>query len=432
MSTGAAPVLSAVETRAAIAAGKLSAEQATRDLLARIEALEPGIEAWVAVDVEGALDAARALDRGPEGGLLHGVSFGVKDIFAAKDLPWRCGSPIWSDRIAGFDAASVAIARAAGAIILGKTETTEFAGYKASRTHNPAAPGRTPGGSSSGSAAAVSAGMVPLAFGTQTSGSVIRPASFCGVVGYKPSFDLIEPSGVAPLARSLDTVGLFARDVPDIVFALQALTGLDFGPSESALRPARLSLFRSAAWDAAEPDLVTAWEAFERDLEATGAALAETLPAPFVARLNDVMDLHARIMAVEASEALAHEAAIAPELLSPGLADQLAEGRATGSAKRHADRQAMTGLRAAAVAGLAPDAVWLTPATCGAAPDWHSGTGNPAFNRTWSLLGLPACSVPILSDPQGRPIGVQVVGAIGNDAGVLATADWLMTTFAKG
>ncbi|WP_321499899.1 amidase [Breoghania sp.] len=432
MNTNSAPLLSAVETRTAIASGKITAEQATRDLLDRIDALEPTVEAWVAVDRQGALEAARALDRGPDGGALHGVGFGVKDIFAAKNLPWRCGSPIWADRIADFDAASVAIARAAGAIILGKTETTEFAGYKASRTQNPAASGRTPGGSSSGSAAAVSAGMVPLAFGTQTSGSVIRPASFCGVVGYKPSFDLIEPGGVSPLSRSLDTVGLFARDVPDIVFALQALTGLDFALPQTARRPSRLGLFRSNAWHAAEADLVTAWEAFERDLEATGVTLAETLPAPFVARLDGVMDLHARIMATEGSEALAHEAAIAPHLLSPGLADQLAEGRAMSAAQRHADRQAMTGLRAAAVASLAADAVWLTPATCGAAPDWNSGTGNPAFNRTWSLLGLPACSVPILADPHGRPIGVQIVGAMGNDAGVLATANWLMDTFAAG
>ena len=182
--------LSALETRARIADGRLTAEAATEALLERVAALEPDIGAWVAVDADGARNAARALDEGPERGALHGVALGVKDIFAAKDLPWRCGSPIWADRVAAFDAASVALARAAGAVILGKTETTEFAGYKPCRTRNPAAPGRTPGGSSSGSAAAVAAGMVPLAFGTQTSGSVIRPASFCGVVGYKPSFDL--------------------------------------------------------------------------------------------------------------------------------------------------------------------------------------------------------------------------------------------------
>ncbi|PTW63436.1 Asp-tRNA(Asn)/Glu-tRNA(Gln) amidotransferase A subunit family amidase [Breoghania corrubedonensis] len=421
--------LGALETRTAIAEGRLSAEAATEALIERIAALEPETEAWVAVDADGARAGARVLDRGPERGALHGVAIGVKDIFAANGLPWRCGSPIWANRIATFDAASVAMARAAGAIVLGKTETTEFASYKPCRTRNPAAPGRTPGGSSSGSAAAVMSGMVPLAFGTQTSGSIIRPASFCGVVGYKPSFDLIAGSGVAPLARSFDTVGLFARSVADIAFAAGALTGLDLAPENAATPPCPVGLFRSAAWEFAEPDLMAVWETFEADMSASPAILSQPVPAHFADELEGALDLHARIMAVETAEALAHEAAIAPELLSEGLVREIAAGRALSSARRHTDRLSLHRLRARALDCLDRQAVWLTPSACGAAPDWNSGTGNPAFNRTWSLLGLPACSVPLLADPAGRPIGVQVVGAMGNDAGVLAVADWLRRHF---
>lgn len=422
--------LSALETRALISAGRLTAEAVCEDLLARIAALEPKVEAWVAVDAIGARAAARALDKGPERGLLHGVGMGVKDIFAAAGLPWRCGSPIWGDRIATHDAASVALARSQGALVLGKTETTEFAGYKSCRTQNPVAPGRTPGGSSSGSAAAVAAGMVPLAFGTQTSGSVIRPASFCGVVGYKPSFDLIEGSGVAPLARSFDTVGLFARTVPDIALAVEAMTGLELMPGErGSVPPCPLGLYRSAAWAFAEPDLVSAWEAFEGEVERCGARVSEAVPRDLARELDGALDLHARIMAVETGEALAHEAAIAPDLLSPGLSGEIARGRAVPAAQRHADRLSLHRLRALALDSIDPRAVWLTPSACGAAPQWSSGTGNPAFNRTWTLLGLPACNVPLLRDPDGRPIGVQVVGAMGNDAGVLAVADWLLCHF---
>ncbi|SHL59542.1 amidase [Roseibium suaedae] len=421
---------SALETRKAIAEGKLTAVAATEELLDRVAALEPDVEAWVHINTKGALDAAAQLDRSTDKAPLHGVAFGVKDLFAVKDLPWRCGSPIWKDRTASFDAPVIALLRQAGGIVLGKTETTEFAGYKPSRTRNPAAPGRTPGGSSSGSAAAVACGMVPLAFGTQTSGSIIRPASFCGVVGFKPSFDTLETSGIAPLSRSLDTVGLFARDVPDIAFAMEALTGTSLQPGDASTPPVPLGVFRSAAWPYAEPALVTAWESFEERLASLQGPVPSPLPDDFTAALDPVLDLHVRLMALEAAEALAHESAIAPELLSEGLAQQLADGRATSAGQRREDRQHLNRLRAMAFNSLAPDAVWLTPSSCGPAPAFEAGTGNPAFNRTWSLLGLPCCSVPILSDAEGRPMGVQVVGAMGNDQGVLAAAHWLMQAFA--
>lgn len=427
MTSDKAAPLGVLETREAISDGRLTAVAATERLLEHTASLEDSIGAWVHIDAEGALENAARLDKQSDQGPLHGISFGVKDLFAVKGMPWRCGSPIWKDRTADFDAAIIAKLRQTGGMILGKTETTEFAGYKPSRTHNPVAHGRTPGGSSSGSAAAVACGMVPIAFGTQTSGSIIRPASFCGVVGYKPSFDMLETSGIAPLSRSFDTVGLFARHVGDISYTLEALSGLPLVSSIDAhaeLPP--IEIFRSAAWDHADETLVSAWKTFEAALSSLDLPLDKVIPGTLSKSWDDILELHARLMALEASEALAHEAAIAPQLLSPGLAAQLQEGRSATASQRLKDRLAFTSLRAEAITQLPPNAVWLTPSACGSAPDFDAGTGNPAFNRTWSLLGLPCCSIPLLKDNDGNPIGVQVVGAMGNDRAVLAVADYLM------
>lgn len=414
----------AMDTARMIADGRLTAEQAVRDRLDLIAAREAEVQAWVHIDEAGALDAARALDAGPRIGPLHGVPLAVKDIFAADGLPWRCGSPIWADRVARFDAGSVALARAAGGIILGKSETTEFAGYTPTRTRNPVDLSRTPGGSSSGSAAAVACGMVPLAFGTQTSGSIIRPASYCGVVGYKPSLDTVEPGGVAPLARSFDTIGLFARTVRDVAFGISALTGLDLQPDATA-DPPKLPIYRSAAWSEADPALISAWGAFETRL---GDRMAEHSFDPGIeSRLLDAPALHARIMAAEAAEALAHEHHRFAHLLSPALRDMLDEGRAMTGDQKDLDRRDMRDLRSRIDALVPRRGVWLTPSATGPAPAYDAGTGSPAFNRIWSLLGLPCCSVPILQDSDRMPIGVQVVGAIGNDLGVLTVAEWLMS-----
>ncbi|GAA6199157.1 amidase [Aquicoccus sp. SU-CL01552] len=417
----------ALETARAIAEGRMTAEAATRARLERCAEREDEIGAWVQLDAEGALATARALDAGPVRGPLHGVAMGVKDIFAVRDLPWRSGSPIWRDRVAGFDAGSVALARRAGAVILGKTETTEFAGYKPSRTRNPVVPGATPGGSSSGSAAAVAAGMVPLALGTQTSGSVIRPAAFCGVVGFKPSFDLIETGGISVFARSFDTVGVFARTVPDAALGAEALTGLALQPLSPEL--SALSIFRSPVWESATPAMQAAWAEFEDQL-GKAAPLARAPFSPgFVEAMAGIPELHARLMAVEASEALSHEMAIAPELLSQGLREQIESGAAQPPELRLADRLNMTDLRLRAMDETRAGDVWLTPATTGVAPPSESGTGDPIFNRIWSLLGFPCCTVPILRDAQDRPMGVQVIGRHGDDRAVLSVAHWLMERF---
>lgn len=420
--------LGALEIVQAIAQGELTAEAAVRSCLERCAAREADIGAWVHLDAEGALAFARQLDAGPSRGLLHGVPLGVKDIFAVRDMPWRCGSPIWRDRVAGFDAGAVALARSAGAVILGKTETTEFAGYQPSRTRNPVVPGATPGGSSSGSAAAVAAGMVPLAFGTQTSGSIIRPAAFCGVVGFKPSFDLVEAGGVSTFARSFDTVGVFARSVPDAALGVAALTGLELC-SEPGAPAGQVSIFRSPLWEAATPAMMQAWVAFEEDLAACVAPGRVPFSAALVAAMAGIPALHARLMATEAAEALAYEAAIAAEQLSRGLHAQILEGRALSPAQRLADRAAMRELRLRAMGETRPGDIWLTPATTGVAPPFEAGTGDPIFNRIWSLLGFPSCTVPILRDAENRPMGVQVVGRQGDDRAVLSVAQFLMERF---
>ncbi|WP_417809604.1 amidase [Thioclava sp.] len=412
----------AVATVRAIAEGRLTAEGALRARLERCAAVEAEVGAWVHLDEDGSLAQARALDTGPMRGPLHGVALGIKDIFAVRDMPWRCGSPIWADRTAQFDAAPVALARRAGAVILGKTETTEFAGYQPSRTRNPVVPGATPGGSSAGSAAAVASGMVPLALGTQTSGSIIRPASYCGVVGYKPSFDLVDTWGVSVFARSFDTVGAFARSVPDAALAIEALSGLALQPGSIKIVP-RLLILRGPTWEMGTSELHMVWQDFEASVPVTEAG-------PFNDMLREAMcgipALHARIMAVEASEALAYEFEVGAAQISDKLRSQIEEGAAQTATQRLSDRAAMLDFRQRMLAATQPGDVWMTPAATGAAPVFESGTGDPAFSRIWSLLGFPCCTVPVLEDSAGRPIGVQVVARQGEDALVLEMADRLM------
>src|SRR5947207_5481665 len=245
--------LSITEIARGIAAGRFTAEAVVRDCLARIEAREPIVQAWATIDPELALAQARALDRGPNGGALHGVPIGVKDVIDTADLPTEMGSPIYKGHRPACDAACVAFSRAAGAVILGKTVTAEFAGMSPGPTTNPHNPAHTPGGSSSGSAAAVADNMVPAAFGTQTGGSVLRPAAYCGVVGYKPTFNLINRSGIKFAAESLDTIGVIARTIGDVELVTAAVIGKE--PARRTMETApRIGLCRTPLWDTAQPE----------------------------------------------------------------------------------------------------------------------------------------------------------------------------------
>jgi Asp-tRNA(Asn)/Glu-tRNA(Gln) amidotransferase A subunit family amidase len=406
-----------------IADRRLSAEALVKVCLDRIEARETVVGAWQFLDREQALAAARRRDAEPPRGPLHGIPIAVKDLIDTVDMPTACGSPIYREHRPAADAACVALARAAGAVVLGKTVTTEFAAFTPGKTANPRNPAHTPGGSSSGSAAAVADGMVPLAFGTQTAGSIIRPAAYCGCIGYKPSFGLINRAGVKPLADSLDTVGVLSRTVEDAAFfagvlserpALRHLTT----PSEAP----RFGLYRTPMWEEAEPATAAALGAARAALERAGAAVAELAIAP---EHHELAEAQNTIMEYEMAGALAYERIEHSAELSPPLAQMLDAGMTIG-----ADEYERALARAAeARAGL--DAFFgecnavLVPAAPGEAPLGLGNTGNPIFNRMWTLLGVPCVTLPALWAENGLPTGIQLVGRSRDDARLMGCAAFL-------
>ncbi len=416
--------LSAVAARAAIAAGTLSAETLARSCLERIDAREAEVHAWAALDPGLWLKAARAADAAGCPGPLGGLPLGVKDLAASRDWPTACGSPIYAGSRLSFDAAVLSLTRRAGGVIAGKTATTEFAGFHPGPTSNPLSAARTPGGSSSGSAAAVASGMVPFALGTQTAGSIVRPASYCGVVGYKPSFGLIDATGIKAYAPSLDTVGVLARRVADVRLWAAAVSGADLAPPETTER--RIGWCRSPAWDAAAPAMR---RAFETDLPhriaAAGFAAVDIDLPPLFA---EAMAAQRAIMAFEAARALAFEAETHGALLSDGLKAQIDRGRAMPWAEV-AEARRVRDAAIAAFPGLLDShgvAALVAPSAAGVAPPFADGTGSPDFNRLWTLLRAPCVQVPGLTCGEtGLPLGVQVVAPEGADAQALALAERL-------
>jgi Asp-tRNA(Asn)/Glu-tRNA(Gln) amidotransferase A subunit family amidase len=412
-----------------VAERQLSAEALVASFLERIEARERIVGAFEYLDRERALAAARARDAEPPRGPLHGIPIAVKDLIDTADMPTAYGSPIYGGHRPAADAACVALARAAGAIVLGKTVTTEFAAFTPGKTANPRHPDHTPGGSSSGSAAAVADGMAPLAFGTQTAGSVIRPAAFCGVVGYKASFGLISRAGIKPLADTLDTLGIFAGNVADAAFFAGILAERPAlrHPARSS-RPPRFGLYRTPMWDEAEPATAAALDRARGALERAGASVEEVAIAPEHRGLAAAQD---RIMLYEMAQALAYERIERGAELSPRLAQMLDAGLAVGSA----DYDACLAEAAAARAGLdrffaGVDAV-LVPAAPGEAPAGLGYTGDPVFNRMWTLLGVPCVTLPARWAENGLPTGVQLVGRIRDDARLMAAAAFLERALAE-
>jgi amidase len=415
--------LSVSEAARLIAERRLSAELLVSAYLDHIEAREAVVGAWQHLDREAALAAARQRDAEPPRGPLHGIPLAVKDLIDTADMPTAYGSPIYRGHRPAADASCVALARAAGAVLLGKTVTTEFAAFTPGKTANPRNPAHTPGGSSSGSAAAVADGMAPLAFGTQTAGSVIRPAAYCGCIGYKPSFGLINRTGVKPLADSLDTIGILTRSVEDAAFFAGVLS------ERPALRHLALpsaapsfGLYRTPMWDEAEPATAAALDTAREALERAGAAVAELAVAARQQGLNQVQDT---VMGFEMVRALSWERIEHSAELSPRLAQMLDAGLAIGAA----DYDLALARAAEARAELDPffgacDAI-LVPAAPGEAPAGLGGTGDPVFNRMWTLLGVPCLTLPARWGETGLPTGVQLVGRSGDDAGLLACAAFL-------
>jgi len=438
--------LSASDAVHLIRQGAIDSAQLVEACLARVRETDTQVQAWAFLDPDHALAQARAADELKRQGLpigpLHGVPVGVKDIIDTADMPTEYGSVLYAGRTPSRDSAVVAMLRAAGAVIMGKTVTTEFATYAPGKTRNPHDPDHTPGGSSSGSAAAVAAGMVPLAIGSQTNGSVIRPAAFCGVLGFKPTHGLIPRHGMLTLSRTLDHVGLFARTVGDLALLAGQLVGYDERDPDTRPRaripfaevaaeepplPPMLAFVKTPHWERADEETK---EAFAELIEHLGDRVEEVELFPSAA---EVWQWHQTIMEAEMAANLEREWDKGRDRLSESLRAQLERGREV----RALDYQR-------AVARIRPihesfvelfeqryDAI-LTPAAPGTAPKDLTSTGDPSFCTLWTLCGMPAVSLPLLQGANGLPLGVQLVGPRDGDARLLRTARWLAAAVAAG
>lgn len=419
--------LSASEAARAIQAGRLTSESLVTACLERIAARDGELAAWAHVAADASLAQARALDRQPARGPLHGIPVGFKDIIDTADMPTEHGSPIYRGHRPRADAAAVALLRQAGCVVLGKTATAEFANLHPPATRNPRNPAHTPGGSSSGSAAAVADCMVPLALGTQTGGSVIRPAAFCGVVGVKPSFGSINRTGVKPVSDTLDTVGLFANTVEDAALALNVLSSRRIPDFSAKTSSPRIGFARTSRWKDADAATHAALESAAARLASAGADLKDASLPPAVEAL---FEAHGRIMDFEAARALAWEQAQHRESISARLLKRLDGGWAVSREQYDNARQVARDARRQFGDLMRGFDLLLAPSAPGEAPQGLASTGDSLFNRVWTLLGVPCVTVPWGSGPNGLPLGVQLVSAIEQDTTLLAHAHWAASALA--
>jgi Asp-tRNA(Asn)/Glu-tRNA(Gln) amidotransferase A subunit family amidase len=411
--------LTATEAARAIREGRLTAADLAEACLARIADRDPTVRAMAFLDP--ALVRA-AVPQAPEGP-LHGLPIGVKDVLDTADMPSEYGSPIWREYRPRADAAAIAWARAAGGVVIGKTVTTEFAVRTPGPTTHPQDPRRTPGGSSSGSAAGVAAGFFPLAFGTQTAGSIIRPAAFCGVVGYKPSFGMLPRLGMKLMAESLDTVGVMARSVADCALFAGAVARRDLGnPDMRPGRAPRIAVCRSPSWDRAAPETEALLARLPGVLSRAGAAVEEReLPEAFSA----IVAAHPIVQHAEGAQSMGWELAHHRSEISATLLELLDRGLATDGAALEAARATLRERRAAFPAAVEGLDILLTPAAPGIAPLGLGSTGNAVFNFIWTSLHVPCVTVPAGEGPAGLPLGIQIVGRRGDDRATLAWAQWV-------
>ena len=406
----------------AVRQGRLRSVDLVQACLERIAEREPLVHAWAWLDPEAALARARELDRRPPSGPLHGVPIAVKDIIDTVDMPTECGSPIYRGRRPDWDASCVALARRSGALVLGKTVSTEFAYFAPGPTANPRNLLHTPGGSSSGSAAAVADGMVPAGFGTQTAASVTRPASFCGVVGYKASLGDFNLAGIKSFAPSFDSLGSLTRDVADAQWLRSALLGESLSLDNSVWSGApRIGLCRTPWWEQADPDCQRAIESAAQQLARGGAVISEAvLPPPF----GQLAQHHKTIMAWEAARSLAFEYDTHKGQLSPQLRQLLDDGLAIERSVYLGVMDAMAAAKTIFEDWMHPWDVLLAPSAMGAAPAGLHATGDPLFSRMWTLLGVPSVTLPGATARNGLPVGVQLVCRFRDDEQLLAIARW--------
>jgi Asp-tRNA(Asn)/Glu-tRNA(Gln) amidotransferase A subunit family amidase len=429
--------LSARELASGLRTGAFRASEVMAACLARIDACEPAVRAWAWRDRDKAMSEAAAADarraNGAALGPLHGLPVGVKDIIDTADMPTEYGTPIHKGRRPAADATIVARLRSAGAIVLGKTVTSEHAVYVAGPTRNPLDIKRTPGGSSSGSAAAVAAGMAPVALATQTNGSIIRPASYCGVVGYKPGLGLLPRTGILKQASLLDHPGIIARNVADAALIVEAIGGEEIGdeqtlgssPSgllDAALhegpRP-RFAFMRTPYWRRADPETRDAYESFANKMGAEVEIV--DLPSSF----DHAAEILRIIMDAGIAQAYRGDFVAARPLMADVLVRIIERGRDISASELLDAVGAREELRRLFDRLAASYDAVLTPAACGVAPPVSEGTGDPIFATTWTLIGAPAITLPLLKASQRLPLGVQLVAGTRQDARLLKAAAWI-------
>ena len=433
--------------------GATAAAEATRDgaisavdyvgaCLARIAEVDELVQAWAFIDPDYALEQARLLDehraQGMPLGRLHGVPVALKDIIDTEDMPTENGSVLHAGRRPPEDATIVRRLRAEGAVIIGKTVTTEFATFAPGKTRNPRNLEHTPGGSSSGSAAAVAAGMVPLAIGTQTNGSVIRPASFCGTVGFKPTFGSISRHGVLRTSRALDQIGVFARNVPDAALLADVLWGHDDHDEDTRLGappglarvaaeepplPPRLAYVGTPIADELSDEAREAFDELQQALGITAISMADGFRAAW--------DSHRTIYEADLAHYLGPAYAHGRDRLSESLRGQIERGREVRACDYLAARERAQSLYLSLEDWLEEYHAFVTPSAHGVAPAGLDATGSPAFCTLWTLCGMPAITLPLMGGESGLPIGVQLVGKRGDDARLLRTARWLVSRLAS-
>ncbi len=417
--------LGAAEAARRIRPGSLTAEALMQACLDRVAAREDTVHAFVHLDAGAALTAARAADARVAAGHslpLLGVPIGVKDVIDVAGMPCAYGSPIWQGHRPMADAACVALARAAGAVVMGKTVSTEFATQKPGPTTNPHNPAHTPGGSSSGSAAGVAAGFFPAAFATQTGGSIIRPAAFCGVVGYMPSHGMLHRAGMKVMSESLDTIGAIARSVADCALLVGACAGRDFGALEGRLpRPLRIAVTLGPTPDLATPDTVAL---IARAARAAADAGVEVVQIDLPRELLAAYAAHPIVMNAESAQAIAWELTTRRDQVSDMLIARVdGPDRASPQALDDA-REVLRRARVVFTELMSGFDAVLTPSAPGEAPHSLASTGNPAFNALWTALHAACVTVPAGSGQAGLPLGVQLVAPHRKDQAALACAAW--------
>ena len=420
--------LSLIEAVRRLSSSEMTSEAYTRSLLARIEQLEQRVQAWQSLNKERALELAREADRrilaGRTPGALHGVPVGVKDIIDVRGMVTSMGSPVYERYFPEMNAEVVDRLHAAGAFVLGKTVTTEFAFLVPHKTRNPWNPAHTPGGSSSGSAAAVAAGFAPTALGTQTNGSVIRPAAFCGVVGYKPGKGVLSTDGILSFSSSLDQPGVFARSVEDVAFMVAHLahSRWTISPQISALKHApRLVAVRTPVWHLAEADQRSRFASDIAVLREAAAIVDELdLPPGF----NEAHRVHRLIMLHEAAAAARRVRAHHRDKIHPVINQALDEGERISVAEYERAVRKREALQRDFSRFLDDYDAVVTPPAAGEAPGSLETTGDPSFCTIWTLLGVPAITIPTGLGGRGLPLGLQIVGNQGESNHLLATTMW--------